>query len=101
MVRSGKSACLGKVFVNSSLNLELVPPSYKYAERNVRNLTLVVTAQECKEVEAINIDEVRALNRPEDTEEYTPIDRPLPTDEENDVQNDNFRHDLAENDAEN
>ena len=70
--------------------------AYRYAERNVRNLALVVTAQECEEIEAINIDEVRALNRPEETEEYTPIDE-----EENDVPNDTFRHEEAENDAEN
>ena len=77
------------------LNQDLVPSTYKYAERNVRNLALVVTAQECEEIEAINIDEVRALNRPEEIEEHTPIDE-----EENDVQNDNFRHGEAENDVE-
>ena len=58
----------------SGLNHELVPSAYKYAERNVRNLALVVTAQECEEIEAINIDEVRARSRPEETEEYTRID---------------------------
>ena len=45
--------------------------------------------------EAINVGEVRALNRPEEIEEHTPIDE-----EENDVQNDNFRHGEAENDVE-
>ena len=77
------------------LNQDLVPSTYKYAERNVRNLALVVTAQECEEIEAINIDEVRALNRPEEIEEHTPIDE-----EENDLQNDNFQHGEAENDVE-
>ena len=51
----------------SGLNHDLVPSAYKYAERNVRNLALVVTAQECEE---INIAEVRARYRPEETEEY-------------------------------
>ena len=46
--------------------------------------------------EAINVGEVRALNRPEETKEYTPIDE-----EENCVRNDNFRHKQSENDAEN
>ena len=46
--------------------------------------------------EAINVGEVRALNRPEETEEYTPIDE-----EENYARNDNFRHKQSENDAEN
>ena len=46
--------------------------------------------------EAINVGEVRALNRPEETEEYTPIDE-----EENYVRKDNFRHKQSENDAEN
>ena len=62
---------------------------------NVRNLALVVTAQECEEIEAINIDEVRARYRPEETEEYTRID------DENDAPNDDFRNEEAENDAEN
>ena len=79
----------------SGLNHDLVPSAYKYAERNVRNLALVVTAQECEEIEAINIDEVRARNRPKETEDYTPLD------EENDVPNDNFRNEEAENDAKN
>ena len=74
----------------SGLSHDLVPSTYKYAERNVRNLALVVTAQECEEIETINIDEIRALNRPEETEEYNP------SDEEND-----FQHEEAENDAEN
>ena len=55
---------------------------------------MVVTAQECKKIEAINVDEVRALNRPEETEEYI-------NEEENYVRNDNFRHEQSENDAEN
>ena len=76
----------------SGLNHNLVPSAYKYAERNVRNLALVVTAQECEEIETINIDEVRALNRPAENKEYTPID------EENDVPND---HEEVEYDAEN
>ena len=58
----------------SGLNQELVPSTYKYAERNVRNLALVVTAQECEEIETINIDEIRALNRPEETEECGTMD---------------------------
>ena len=33
MIRSKKSACLGEVFVNSSLNQDLFPSTYKYAER--------------------------------------------------------------------
>ena len=57
---------------------------------------MVVTAQECKKIEAINIGEVRAPNRPEETEEYALIDE-----EENCVRNDNFRHEQSENDAEN
>ena len=79
----------------SGLNHDLVLSPYKYAERNVISLALVVTAQECEEIETINIDEIRALNRPEGTEEYTSID------EENDVPNDDFRNEENENDAEN
>ena len=79
----------------SGLNHDLVPSAYKYAERNVRNLALVVTAQECEQIEAINIDEVRARKRPEETEENTPID------DENDASNDDFRNEEAENDVEN
>ena len=66
----------------SSFNHDLFPSPYKYAERNVRNLALVATAQECEEIEAINIDEIRALTRPKETEEYNSID------EKNDVPND-------------
>ena len=79
----------------SGLNHDLVPSTYKYAERNVRNLALVVTAQECEEIETINIDEIRALNRPKETEECGPID------EENDIPDDDFQHEEAEYDAEN
>ena len=79
----------------SGLNHDLVLSPYKYAERNVISLALVVTAQECEEIETINIDEIRALNRPEGTEEYTSID------EENDVPNDDFQNEENENDAEN
>ena len=32
---------------------------YKYAERNVRGLALIVTAQERKDVEGIDVDEIR------------------------------------------
>ena len=46
----------------------LIPSPYKYAERNVRNLALVVTAQECKDVEEINLDEIRFNKTDEETE---------------------------------
>ena len=38
---------------------KFIPSPYKYAERNVRNLALVVTAQECNEIEELNLDEIR------------------------------------------
>ena len=56
---------------------ELNPSPYKYAERNVRNLALVVTAQECKEVETINLDDIR-FNK----DKGKPIDEELPDDEQ-------------------
>ena len=79
----------------SGLNHDLVLSPFKYAERNVISLALVVTDKECEEIETINIDEIRALNRPEGTEKYTSIG------EENDVPNDDYRNEEAENDAEN
>ena len=66
----------------SGLNHNLVPSPFKYTERNVRNLALVVTAQEAKEVEEINLDEIRFNNRKENDEEI------------NDVENNEGEHDV-------
>ena len=40
--------------------LDLVPMPYKFAERNVRGLALVITAQEREEVESVNLDDLRS-----------------------------------------
>ena len=56
---------------------ELNPSPYKYAERNVRNLALIVTAQECKKVETINLDDIR-FNKDEGKQ----IDEKLQNDEQ-------------------
>ena len=43
--------------------LDLVPMPYKFAERNVRGLALVMTAQERAEVESVNLDDLRSLKQ--------------------------------------
>ena len=40
--------------------LDLVPMPNKFAERNVRGLALVITAQEREEVESVNLDDLRS-----------------------------------------
>ena len=60
----------------------LIPSPYKYAERNVRNLALVVTAQECNEVEEINLDEIR----------FKPNDEESATDDRNDEGRNNLEN---------
>ena len=52
---------------------------YKYAERNVRGLALVVTAQERKDIEEVDLDEIRFKKRNDvsDTEESNSEDEPI------------------------
>ena len=47
--------------------MELKAQPYKYAERNVRGLALIVTAEERKQSEAIDIDDFK--NQEESTED--------------------------------
>ena len=45
--------------------MDLVPMPYKFAERNVRGLALVITAQERAEVERVNLDDLRSAKQVE------------------------------------
>ena len=80
----------------SGLDHKLTPSPYKYAERNVRNPALVATAQECEEIENINIDEIRTFNRPEEAKANVPTNE---NDDQTDVLRQNF-NDEPENDEE-
>ena len=80
----------------SGLDHKLTPSPYKYAERNVRYLALVATAQECEEIENINIDEIRTFNRPEEAKANVPTNE---NDDQTDVLRQNF-NDEPQNDEE-
>ena len=66
---------------------DLVPMHYKYAERNVRGLALVVTAQERKEIESIDLDDLR-FNKQVENVSNNSDDESNPEESSNDDQED-------------
>ena len=75
--------------------LDLTPMPYKYAERNVRGLALVITAQERKEVEIINIDDLRNKHI-----ENVPANSDANNSYENDLSREDSAHDANIEDEE-